>query len=272
MNKQSIMQAFFLIFLLFIGIVLLLLNVGVISLEIGEVIVELIPYAITLTGLSFLVKSFVRKSSGRLFLGILLTTYGGLIILNSYDLVSFSYTDLLNLWPVLIIFIAIKGIFFRGNNINEADFHKKRVDLTDIDDEVFQKKIKKIKKSKPLPNQHSAFIGDMRFSENNWSVEPMTLSHFIGDVFVDFGKAFIPDGETPINVSHWIGDIKILIPEDVGVEIYAKVNIGDIKLLNLKSNDIKPTMHYRSPDYESAVKKVKLILSLNIGSIRVDKV
>ncbi|WP_335872015.1 cell wall-active antibiotics response protein LiaF [Bacillus sp. 2205SS5-2] len=272
MKKKSRKHGFFLLLLLVVGVVLLLLNIGVISFGLEEIFKGGLPYFITFIGVYLFLNAFRQRSSTKLFIGMVLSTYGGLLLLDLYELMTFSYAHWLKLWPLLIIFIAVKGIFFSQK---KDDFqyspHKKNINIV-IDTNEKSSDIYKMKSKKIRENHHNGFIGDLKYNEDNWSLEPMSLSHFIGDVFVDFGKAYIPDGETPIEVKSWIGDIKILIPEDIGVEVFAKVNLGDIKLLHLKSSDVKPKIHYRSPNYDEAVKKIQLTLQLNIGSIRVDKV
>lgn len=83
----------------------------------------------------------------------------------------------------------------------------------------------------------SAFIGDMYMGQEVFSLKPMNISAFIGDTVIDLTKAQIPYGETKINISSFIRDVKVFVPEDMdlGVTVTTNSFIGDISLLNQKT-------------------------------------
>ena len=117
----------------------------------------------------------------------------------------------------------------------------------EVEEEEKQKGQRKIKKG--------FVIGDIKFKDTNWKVEPMYYTNMIGDYYFDFSKAYIPEKRTPIKIKGWIGDIKMLIPEDLPVRIYIKVKIGDIKIFDGNTEDlIRSEMYYESPDYQDSVK------------------
>jgi lia operon protein LiaF len=94
----------------------------------------------------------------------------------------------------------------------------------------------------------------------------------IGDYFIDFSKAFIPEKETQVIVRGWIGDVKMIIPENVPVMIQSTINVGDIRIFDQKTGDINRSLHYKSPGYDEASRKLKIAVQVKIGSIRIDKV
>lgn len=115
-------------------------------------------------------------------------------------------------------------------------------------------------------------IGDVSFNESNWALEPMELYNSIGDYYIDFCKAYIPEKETPITVRGWIGDVKMIVPEDIPVCVHAKINVGDIRIFEQKSDSINRYVEYRSLGYDEATRKLNITVELKIGSIRIDKV
>ncbi len=271
MRYKGRKQWFFSFLLMAIGLLLLLLNIGVISLEITQIFVNIIPILLLLFGLKCTVDSFLKKSFGKLLVGLFSLALGSLAILDKYGVLEFEYASWWKLWPIFIIAIAInRGISKKPIKVsisNEYPYDKPSSKMTFEDGE--EEKGASFKKNKM---NRGFIVGDIRFSEANWPLENMKLYNAIGDYYFDFSKAFIPEGETTIDIKGWIGDVKMIIPENVPVEITLKVQVGDVKLFEQKSADIRSELQYRSPEYEQAVKKIKLSVDVKIGSIRINRV
>ncbi len=270
MRYKGRKQWFFSFLLLILGVGLLLLNIGVISLEIKQIIVNIIPILLVVVGFKWIIDSFIRKSFGKLLFGLFGFGFGILLLLNEWGSVEFDYGDWMKLWPILIIAIAIHRVVMnksiKVSMSSDYPFEKQsksEIDLTKKET-LHQRKKNKINRG--------FIVGDIRFSEPNWPLENMKLYNAIGDYYFDFSKAFIPDGETPIEIKGWIGDVKMIIPENIPVEITLKVQVGDIKLFDQKSADIRSELFYQSPDYHEASKKIKLSVDVKIGSIRINRV
>ncbi len=192
-------------------------------------------------------------------------------MLDRLQVVDFHYGSWWKLWPLLIIAIAIHRVLvnkpikvsisneFPYEKPSKKDFINKAKEL----DEIIPKKNKM---------NRGFIVGDIRFSEPNWPLENMKLYNAIGDYYFDFSKAYIPEGETPIEIKGWIGDVKMIIPENIPVEIKLKVQVGDVKLFDQKSADLRSELFYRSPDYEQAGKKINLLIDVKIGSIRITRI
>lgn len=265
MKNSGGKQWFFSAILLFTGIVVLLINIGVISLEIKQLFVIFIPFLIFIEGAKWLYTSFKWKRTLKFTMGLFLFIYGGLLLLDVFDVMEFSYGDWLKLWPVGLIGFAFM-VFWKKSGI--------RVRITDdypFEDHPNLNDSERIKKNRTKVNR-GFIIGDVKFNEPNWPLEPMRLYNMIGDYYFDISKAYVPDGETPIYIKGWIGDVKMLIPEDLPVDIHVAGSIGDIKIFGQKSSDIKPNLSYRSPGYEQAEKKLKIMIECSIGSVRINKV
>ena len=270
MRYKGRKQWFFSFLLMVIGLWLLLLNIGVISLEITQIFVNIIPILLLLLGLKWSVDSFLKKSFGKLLFGLFSLALGVLILLDKYDVLDFDYGNWWKLWPVIIIAIAIHRIV-RNKPIQVSISSDYPFDKTAETDDEEQPLGEKILHKKHKVNR-GFIVGDIRFSEPNWPLENMKLYNAIGDYYFDFSKAFIPEGETPIDIKGWIGDVKMIIPENVPVEITLKVQVGDVKLFDQKSADIRSELFYRSPGYIEASKKIKLTIDVKIGSIRITRI
>lgn len=121
---------------------------------------------------------------------------------------------------------------------------------------------------------HSRFIGDIHLGNEYWELRPMNVSQFIGDTTLDLTKAQIPIGETRVYVSSFIGDVKVFVPNDMGVGIHVVSSclIGDVKVLDQRRGGIFNQMSVETPSYADADKRVVLIVSSFIGDVRVTKV
>ncbi|MEK0316399.1 cell wall-active antibiotics response protein LiaF [Cohnella sp. 56] len=121
---------------------------------------------------------------------------------------------------------------------------------------------------------HSRFIGDVHIGQEMWELQPMSISHFIGDTTIDLTRAQIPVGETRIYVSAFIGDVKAYVPGDhsVGIRVVSSCLIGDVKILEQKRGGLFNQMSAETPGFHDADKQVVLIVSCFIGDVRVTKV
>ncbi|RKP53982.1 hypothetical protein D7Z26_11370 [Cohnella endophytica] len=123
-------------------------------------------------------------------------------------------------------------------------------------------------------DNHSRFIGDAHFGSDYWELRPMNISHFIGDTTLDLTKAQIPFGETKINISSFIGDVKVYVPNDIGIgiRVISSCLIGDVKVLEEKRGGLFNQMSVSTPGYADSDKRVVLVVSSLIGDVRVTKV
>lgn len=264
MRYQTINQVVFAIILLFIGGVLLLVNIGVISLEIKELFVVSYPFVLLAAAIIFIIKSISGKES--LFFPLFLTLLSTLLILDRIGILTFNFLEFWKLWPFLIIYFALKLL----TNKNTVQFHfnkslpKDAFKTTEIIEDINSCKTKR--------RARGFSIGDVSFKQANWSVEPMELYNTIGDYFIDFSQAYIPEKETPFIVRGWIGDVKMIIPEDIPVSIQSFIKVGDIRIFDKRTDAINPSLTYQTPGYEEAVRKLKITVELKIGSVRIDKV
>ncbi|GGD74696.1 hypothetical protein GCM10010911_35760 [Paenibacillus nasutitermitis] len=126
----------------------------------------------------------------------------------------------------------------------------------------------------PDAQTRSGFIGDIYVGHDYWELKPMNISHFIGDTVLDLTKAQIPYGETKINISSFIGDVKVFLPNDleVGCNVVSSAFIGDVAVLDRKEGGVFKNMNVKTAYFQETDKKIKLVVSTFIGDVRVTKV
>ncbi|MEK4252374.1 cell wall-active antibiotics response protein LiaF [Paenibacillus sp. FSL W7-1287] len=120
----------------------------------------------------------------------------------------------------------------------------------------------------------SVFIGDIHYGKQHWELRPMNLSAFIGDMTIDLSKAHIPYGETRIQISAFIGDVKIFVPNDVtlGVSVQMSAFLGDTKLIDQKESGILRSSEMSTPQYHECERRILITVSTFIGDAKVKKV
>ena len=120
----------------------------------------------------------------------------------------------------------------------------------------------------------STFIGDVYIGRDYFQLKPTNISQFIGDTVVDLTKAQIPYGKTTINISAFIGDIKIYVPDDMdlGIKVNANSFIGDMSVLSESKSGFISNISSSTSYYKEAHKKIVINISAFIGDIKVNTV
>lgn len=123
-------------------------------------------------------------------------------------------------------------------------------------------------------DNRNSFIGDVYIGQQEYELKPLNISHFIGDTVIDLTKAFIPTGETRINISSFIGDVKIFVPNDLDLKIYVISSsfIGDNQVFDRHEDGMFRNINMMQQGYEEAEKKVRIHVSTFIGDLRVQRV
>ncbi|MCM3338047.1 cell wall-active antibiotics response protein LiaF [Paenibacillus sp. MER TA 81-3] len=120
----------------------------------------------------------------------------------------------------------------------------------------------------------SGFIGDIHLGSDYWELEPMNISHFIGDTVLDLTKAQVPYGETKVTVSSFIGDVKVYVPNDMdlGVVVTSSSFLGDVKVFGREKDGFINNLQVETPYFYEAGKKVRIVVSTFIGDVKVMRV
>ncbi|MFC7062597.1 cell wall-active antibiotics response protein LiaF [Halobacillus seohaensis] len=246
--------------LIIVGILLLLANLEIVSLEIKITWENIYPFLLLAVGMKLWLDALLHQG-GFWILGSFLFVFSSLLILDRFGVIDFAFGDLLMLWPLLFIYIGF-SIFLKGNKTKQkAEFHYEK------ESETFRHS-----HSNHKPKSSRMAIGSQEYKKDNWKVEPMNLWNGIGDYHFDFTKAFIPDGDTPIIVRGWIGDVKMLIPKNIPFRVEAKMKTGDIKVMNQDASGLQRELTYETEDYKTASRRLSLYIDYSIGSINVEQV
>ncbi|MBB6454684.1 lia operon protein LiaF [Salirhabdus euzebyi] len=259
MKSRSLFTVLLSVTLIGLGVFLILSNFGIISVEISELVSKNWPLLFVIIGLKWFIGGILPGKNGSWTFGSFFIIYGLLVVLGKYDVLDFGFGDIWSLWPLLLIYIGFNSLLFAKGKGEKG----KRVKIFTVGNSS---------SSKDYGKNHKTFVGDQNFSEENWTVEPLQMWTGVGDYYFDFTKAYIPDAETPISIKGWVGDIRMLMPEHLAFQVVASVNVGEIQVVDKKSDGLKKEVVYQTPNYEDATKKLTINLQFQVGDIRIDRV
>ena len=100
-------------------------------------------------------------------------------------------------------------------------------------------------------------LGDVR-RYGDWQVSDEEIWIGVGDVRLDLSGADIPPGETTIRVFGFVGDVRLVVPEDVGLSVSSMAAVTDARIFGQKREGIFFPVHFTSEDYETAERKIRL--------------
>jgi hypothetical protein len=92
----------------------------------------------------------------------------------------------------------------------------------------------------------------------------------IGEMRLDLGDLEMTQSDA-VDVTVGAGDLTILLPPDVPVDIDASVGAGQVNLLGETSDGLSVNRTYTSDGFESAAVRLTLDLDVAAGNIRVDR-
>ncbi|NLM38398.1 MAG: cell wall-active antibiotics response protein, partial [Firmicutes bacterium] len=98
----------------------------------------------------------------------------------------------------------------------------------------------------------------------------INIQRGIGDTTIDLSYTVLPQGETVIFIRGFIGNLQVLIPYDVEVEISHSAVIGRSKIFHIEEDKLwNQSVHYQTEEYDQAAQKVKIFTSVILGDLEV---
>ncbi len=112
-------------------------------------------------------------------------------------------------------------------------------------------------------------LESLKWNKEQWELRDMSITNVIGEIRMDFSLAVIEEKETTVVLQGVVGDVDIIIPEDIGVAINASVLIGQIDIGREKEAGLGNKLVWRSPDYDECEYKVNLEISYAFGDVKI---
>lgn len=312
MNQRFFNKMLFGFGLIAIGILFLLNQFGFVHFSLGSIFSTFWPVIIIYIGLSGLLFQSRRRSwPGAFIWNMIVLGAGVVVLLNNLEVTDISFSEIIQyLLPFMLIVFGVGMIVKPSGERDRQEWddwkreRKKRsrwwkecrdrkdekgnAAYNDVYKDAYMNDIAGVDEPghKSYGNDYihtewkknaanrSSFIGDIYLGQEYWELTPLNISHFIGDTVIDLTKASIPFGETRICVSAFIGDVKLLAPNDFDVEVRVEASsfMGDMNVLDRRESGMMRSISTQSPQYMDAGKKIHLVVSMFIGDIVVKRV
>jgi hypothetical protein len=91
----------------------------------------------------------------------------------------------------------------------------------------------------------------------------------LGSLKLDMTQAIIPAGESSFRVFSFIGDVRLVIPENVGVSISSFTFITDARIFGERFGGFFAPVEWSTAGYEEAEKKIRIERFSFLGNLRV---
>lgn len=133
---------------------------------------------------------------------------------------------------------------------------------------LFYHRSKKIPKDSSFQQKHN-FVNSVRWGKEPWVVKDIYYWHIIGEIRMDLTTAILEHKETTIIVQGIVGDLDIIVPDYLAVEVNASLAVGQMNVgPHREAGFINKTV-WRSLNYEAGEQKVKLVIGYLVGDIDV---
>jgi hypothetical protein len=114
-------------------------------------------------------------------------------------------------------------------------------------------------------------LGDVR-RRGVWGVADEDIWSGVGNVLLDMSGADVPVGETHVRVYNFVGDVRVSVPEGVGVSVSCMAFVTDARVLGRRRDYFLTPFELSSDDYEAAERRIRLDVLSFVGSLRVRQV
>jgi len=188
-----------------------------------------------------------RKNIWSIIFAMILILIGILALLDSLEKIHFWHA-LGKLWPLILIALGI-WLLFRRSHFYTGE-------------KVYIQEGKK----------HSKAFGDLKIDSSGMDPHGMDVEMGFGDLEVNLTKANFSDRENVVNLALGFGDIKVWIPSEIKVSIFASCGAGDIDVLGKRDDGLGNKVDYRDEGYDSALKKLKILAKLGFGDVKISRV
>ncbi len=110
-------------------------------------------------------------------------------------------------------------------------------------------------------------LGDIR-RDGQVQVSDEEILVVIGDINLDLREALWPEGETRLSIKGFVGDVRIRVPEDVGVDLSSTAFVSSVRWQDRKEEGIFLPLQLQSENYEMARKRLRVDILHFVSDIK----
>ncbi|WLR51162.1 cell wall-active antibiotics response protein LiaF [Bacillus tianshenii] len=126
-------------------------------------------------------------------------------------------------------------------------------------------------KRKPLFENN--LFGQNRTMEEVYEWNDVNIQTGVGDTVIDLSYTVLPKGEAVIAIRNVVGNVRILVPYEVELSVHHSVVAGATTILEHEESKVfNQTISFQTADYDEATQKLKIITSMLVGDLEVNRV
>jgi lia operon protein LiaF len=113
-------------------------------------------------------------------------------------------------------------------------------------------------------------LGDVR-REGAWDVQDEEFWIGVGNLRLDMTKAALPAGETKIRAFGFVGDLDLILPQDVGVSVSSWAFVTDGTVFGKKEESFVVPLQVASEGYEAAEYKLQVETYFFVSELTIER-
>jgi hypothetical protein len=114
-------------------------------------------------------------------------------------------------------------------------------------------------------------VGDRAITPTTMAELEAEYSWGAGSQVIDFRQLEFPAGETSVRIQMGMGDLELLVPDDVAREVEWSVGVGDVKVFDRSQSGVGLNGTYEDDDYNTAERQLSIDIQLGMGAVEVGR-
>jgi len=127
-------------------------------------------------------------------------------------------------------------------------------------------KSKQVHRGENYLQKHN-LLESIRWNTEPWELKNLSVWSVIGEIRMDLSLAVTNEPETTIVLQGIIGDIDLIVPEDIGVSVESMIWIGQTSVNQDRESGLCNKLQWKSPNYDTSEQRVNLLISCVIGDL-----
>lgn len=130
----------------------------------------------------------------------------------------------------------------------------------------FYLKSNRLHKDQNYVQKHNV-LESIRWDNDPWELKSMSSWSIIGEIKLDFSLAMMEKQEVTIILQGIVGDIDIIVPEDLPISVSSSILIGQAAVNKQQEKGVMNKIEWQSANYETSETKVKILVSYIVGDM-----
>ncbi|SDC01276.1 lia operon protein LiaF [Terribacillus halophilus] len=119
----------------------------------------------------------------------------------------------------------------------------------------------------------NSWFGAQSAGSTVYEWQDTNIQSFIGDTVIDLNYTVLPKEEAVLMVRKVLGNVRIIVPYDIEVDVHHSVVYGSIAIFeHREQNSWNKVIHMRTKGYQQSTQRIKIVTSIVAGKLEVVRV